>query len=295
METSNYGNVATVLESQEDLVTLFGEVEEYFEGAASITRGATVVDVGANIGAFAIAAAKRCERELRVLCFEPVPTLFRALADNLRDNTWLAGGDHRAFNVALSTPEESGTPCDFYHFKRFPRDSTMDIEGKRKEFEAFFAAHGARLGRAAWWLGPGSKLVEGVVASLPKGRVGRWFSDKTTGLERMQVPRTTLTESLKKESVQRIDLLKVDVEGAEAKVLAGIDAATWSTVRQTVIESDGSEERTRDLVAMVSSRGLDEVRVFSPPSTAARGLRNVMIYASRPAAWRPADAAIGAV
>ena len=64
METVEYGHVATAFESKGSVRTMFREVQEYFEVGASISPGATVVDVGANIGAFAIAAAKRC----RVSC-----------------------------------------------------------------------------------------------------------------------------------------------------------------------------------------------------------------------------------
>jgi FkbM family methyltransferase len=281
MHDGAYGEIATAHESAGELRTLFGEVEEYFDAGATLSRGATVVDVGANIGAFAIAAAKRCDKDLRVYGFEPVPNLFRALEKNLRENEWLASGEHRAFNVALSTPEEAGVPCDFYYFRRFPRDSTMDIDRKRVEFEAFFAAKGASAGRAVRWLGPGAWLVEHAIAALPKGAVGRWVSDRATGLERIQVPRTTLAEALRAEDVTRIDLLKVDVEGAEAKVLLGIDGATWGHVRQVIVEADGSEERTRNLVEIITSHGLTDVRIQEPQSTKERGLANVMIYAMR--------------
>jgi FkbM family methyltransferase len=279
--STEYGKVATVLESPGELRTLFAEVEEYFECGATVSRGATVVDVGANIGAFAIAVARRCEREARLFCFEPVPMLFAALDRNLRESEWLTGGAHRAFNVALGTAEDAGAPCEFYYFKRFPRDSTMDLEGKRKEFETFFAAQGARVGRSVSWLGPGAKLVERTIGWLPKGPVGQWMSDRVTGLERLQVPQKTLSFALNEASLPRIDLLKVDVEGAEARVLAGITPATWTCVQQAVVESDGAEERTRALLSLLTARGLDRIRISTPPSTADRGLPNVIIHASR--------------
>ena len=279
--STSYGQVATVMESPGELRTLLAEVEEYFEHGATVARGATVVDVGANIGAFAIAVARRCEREARIFCFEPVPTLFAALECNLRENPWLAPGSHRAFNVALGTAEDAGAPCELYYFRRFPRDSTMDLEGKRREFEAFFAAQGARVGKQVSWLGPGAKVVERTISILPRGPVGRWLSDRVTGLVRLQVPQKTLSGVLDEAPLPRIDLLKVDVEGAEVRVLAGITPTTWATVQQAIIESDGTEERTRGLVSLLTARGLDRIRVASPASTAERGLPNVIIHASR--------------
>lgn len=281
METTDYGYVATVLESKGELQTMFLEVQEYFDVGASLCRGAIVVDAGANIGAFAIAAAKRCEGELRVFCFEPVPALFGALERNLQENDWLSLGTHRAFNVALSSPQEAGTPCEFYYFRRFPRDSTMDLERKRVEFEEFFAAQGARAGRAMQWLGHGAKLAEKMVRVLPKGRIGRWMSDRVTGLERIQVPRSTLAEILSGENLMQIDLLKLDVEGAETKVLAGIDPTMWSRIQQVVVESDGADATTRALVSLLAAQGLRPARVASSPLMLERGLKNVLIYASR--------------
>jgi FkbM family methyltransferase len=281
MDTVDYGRVATALESRASLRTMLLEVEEYFDVGASLSRGAIVLDVGANIGAFAVAAARRCEGEVRLFCFEPVPPLFRALERNLRENRWLASGEHRAFEVALTAPEEAGTSCEFYHFRRLPRDSTMDLERKRAEFERFFAAQGARAGRAMSWLGGGASLIERGVGGLPKGRVGRWVSDRVTGLQRIQVARGTLANLLAGENLGRVDLLKVDVEGAEIKVLAGVDPAMWSRVRQVVVESDGSEETTRSLVSTLSERGLRVVRVVSSPLMLQRGLKNVLVYASR--------------
>jgi hypothetical protein len=46
--------------------------------------------------------------------------------------------------------------------------------------------------------------------------------------------------------IQRIDLLKVDTEGAEEDVLAGIESRHWDRIRQAVVEvHQGLESRTR--------------------------------------------------
>jgi len=281
METLEYGEVATAFESRGALQTMFVEVQEYFDVGASLSPGATVVDVGANIGAFAIAAAKRCGGQLRAFCFEPVPPLFRALQRNLQENAWLARGVHRAFDVALTGPDEANVPGEFYYFRRFPRDSTMDLERKRREFEQFFAVQAARAAQSVQWLGIGARALERAVRALPTGVAGRWMSDRVTGLERIKVARDTLTSALCGNDVTRIDLLKLDVEGSEIKVLAGIDPRLWSAIRQVVVESDGADETTRSLVSMLEAREFGPVRVAASPLMEQRGLKNVLVYASR--------------
>lgn len=284
MDIAEYGSVATVRESAGELRTLFVEVEEYFDGGAVLAAGSTVLDVGGNIGAFAIAAARRCQRDLKLICCEPVPALFRALSENLQQNRWLVGGAHVAKNVALASQDEAGQTCDFYYFRRFPRDSTMDIRGKRREFAAFFAAQGARIGKSLDFLGPGARLIEKGIASVPRGPVGQWLTERVAGLEKTKVPVDTLPNVLRQHNVARVDLLKVDVEGAELKVLSGIDTATWPKIRQVAIECDGTQERTRELLALLSAHGFASVKKFEPPTTADRGLPNLLLHGlnSRP-------------
>ncbi len=278
-----YGHVARARETDGELRTLFGEVEEYFELGVRLDPGACIVDAGANIGAFAVAAGRRCRAQLRLFCFEPVPALFSALEQNLRSNEWLAGGTHQAFPLALSTAEEAGSPCEFFYFHRFPRDSTMDIKRKRTEFAAFFAAQGARIAAKLSWLGPGARWLERVVGRLTLGPLGEWASDRVTGLERIEVPRDCLSRALAPFDLERIDLLKVDVEGAEAKVLSGIEASLWPKIQQVVLETDGSDGSVEPLVSLVRARGLTRLKLTRPLSTRLRGLPNLMIYAARPA------------
>ena len=44
---------------------------------------------------------------------------------------------------------------------------------------------------------------------------------------------------LDEQGIDRIDLLKVDVEGAELDVLRGIEARHWPLIRQAVVEVEG--------------------------------------------------------
>lgn len=47
---------------------------------------------------------------------------------------------------------------------------------------------------------------------------------------------TTLSDFIDRERITRIDLLKIDTEGAEHKILAGLNRDDWSLVRQVIIE-----------------------------------------------------------
>jgi len=60
---------------------------------------------------------------------------------------------------------------------------------------------------------------------------------------------STLSNVIRDNGVERIDLLKVDVEGGELDVLNGIEEADWPRIKQVVVEVD-----TDDLLRQVSFR-----------------------------------------
>lgn len=58
---------------------------EYFTGNNEISDGDTIIDIGANIGAFSIVSAKKA-KNVKVLSFEPTPTTFLRLKKNIEVN-----------------------------------------------------------------------------------------------------------------------------------------------------------------------------------------------------------------
>jgi hypothetical protein len=82
-----------------------------------------------------------------------------------------------------------------------------------------------------------------------------------------------------REGVERIDLLKMDVEGAEFAVLEGLDEEHWGMVRNVVLEiSDIGNEG-----ALARMRGLLERRGFVVESGATHpGLEAIYVVK----AWR---------
>jgi len=265
---------------------LLDEVDEYFHLGASVRRGDTVLDVGANVGAFALRAAQRAGSDLMLHCFEPSPPTFEALETNFTEQSRLRVSRHRLYRLALGGPENAGTEQTFFHFRRFPTDSTLDIAAKRLEFEHFFQAQGARFGarieRAV--AGPLGRLfgraTARFIAWMPTGRLGGWMSDRVTGLTRTRCAVDTLSRLVHREGIARIDLLKVDVEGAEMDVLSGA-AGVWPRVRAAVIETHDRAGRAHDMVELLGAQGFHHIRTARPRASVEAGLDNVIVYASR--------------
>lgn len=96
----------------------------------------------------------------------------------------------------------------------------------------------------------------------------------------------TLSEAMKELGVERIDLLKLDVEGAEFDVLEGIAVDDWRRIRKIVLALEHFSTRAADAVALLEARGYS--RVIAVQTDAAGLAGDVgMIYAVASAAARP--------
>lgn len=95
---------------------------------------------------------------------------------------------------------------------------------------------------------------------------------------------------LRAERISRIDVLKVDVEGAEMAVLQGLSESDWRKVQQVVLEVENFA--TKDAICtLLQSKGFATSWV---PSERERtpGVHSevCMVYAARPGAGAAADA-----
>lgn len=261
--------------------TLENEVDEYFHSGLRVAPGDTVVDVGANIGAFALAVARRCDGDVHLLCFEPAPATYEALEANFRRNDVLMRTRHRLFRLGLGAPADSGRQLHFYAFSRFETNSTFDLASKRREFEIFFEDRARRL---TVWLGP-----LGVLGRVVQRAVGTavwrmflwWFLRRAMGLTVVRAEISTLAEALGSAGVARIDLLKIDVEGLELDVLRGIDPATWPRIQQVAVETNNRDGRQDEIVEMFEKNGLSRIDVQQQRAID-NGLDSVILTARRP-------------
>ena len=142
-------------------------VEEYRLFCERIRPGMTVIDVGANIGLFTLAAAHRVGPQGRVFAFEPLARNHRFLVANLALN----GYDH-----AIAEPMAVGD-----------RDGTLEVH----------------------LFGSDSTSVSSIVSGP---------ADAAT----QAVPCCRLDTYLHEHGMERADMVKIDVEGAEGAVLEGM-------------------------------------------------------------------------
>ena len=81
------------------------EVGAYFAHGVELAPGATVLDVGANIGVFSAAVYERLDGDVRIYAFEPLPPLHATLERNGRD---FFGGRLKALPYGLAAAAQIG-------------------------------------------------------------------------------------------------------------------------------------------------------------------------------------------
>lgn len=265
---------------------LANEVEEYFQHGARVERGDVVVDVGANVGAFAAAVAGRTGGRVTIHCFEPAEPLFAQLRENFGHDAALRATHHELHPLALTRQELHGTERTFYYFSRFPSDSTYDLPQKMDEFARFFLRVGRDVQRAlARFGGPGRALggaFRAVVERFCRSDNSWWVwsAHRFTGLRTLPCQLASLDRVLAERGIERVDLLKVDVEGAEIDVLRGCGGA-WPRIHRVAVETHDRGGRAAEVIALLEDAGF-VITSCKPPRVARHGdARQRIVLASR--------------
>jgi FkbM family methyltransferase len=198
----------------------------YLQKGVTLEDGDCVFDVGANIG-LATVFFHRERKNVRVFAFEPNP----AAGECLRANVERHGVNARVFACGLL--DAAGTQP----FTRYPANSVSsgfhaDAAQDRATTQSYMintgiAAHGAEVFSAALY----------------------------RKQETLDCPVRTLSEVIEEERVERIDLLKVDVERSERQVLAGIREEHWERIRQLAMEITEEEGGLNEVQEMLRGLG----------------------------------------
>jgi len=93
----------------------------------------------------------------------------------------------------------------------------------------------------------------------------------------------TLSQALALSGESHVDLVKIDVEGAEEEVLAGIGDADWPRIRQFVIEVHDVDGRLDRMTRLLEARGFQATHAREDWKLH-QVLRISTLYAARPLA-----------
>jgi 31-O-methyltransferase len=242
---------------------LYREIVEdgtYLKHGITLPAGARVFDVGANVGVFALHVA-RMTRDARIRSFEPIPTTFAMLRQNLAEHVPGAVAIQAALGAHAGTAVFEFEPSSSITASMTPAAfAGASIQNaSRTQWMAAAAADLARVDRGAvaqwlagafnrWWTRPLA------IAMLTVAGSGLALRKRLT-LRRQSCPVGTLSAELAASGFDAIDLVKIDVEGAEEDVLRGIGNDDWPRIRQFVIEVHDVDGRIERISAQLRARG----------------------------------------
>lgn len=221
------------VEGRVDLRFLYAEIFEqrcYEQEGVSLVGARVVLDLGANVGMFA-RRVREVAPDATVYCFEPVPVTRFCLERNLA--SW---PNARVFPFAVADRE--GTASITY-YPRSPGNATLRPELKRVEARSF--ADAATIGWI-WSFHKTAALALGALYPLRRAIMRRSFARLYERADSYRCETTTLDAFFVKHPLESVDLLKVDVEGAECAVFSGISDLNLRRVRQLAIEITPSEK-----------------------------------------------------
>jgi FkbM family methyltransferase len=216
---------------------LYKEIFEdqfYLRHGVRLQDGDTVIDIGANIGLFSLYVMSRCKNPT-IYAFEPAPVVY----DLLKANCEAYGPNVRAFNVGVSDKRKIAT-FTFYEkssvFSGFHSDESQDREAIQTVVRNMLKSESVADGS-----------VEEYVDELTADRL-RYTTH--------ECQLTSVSDIIRENQLEEIDLLKIDAEKSELDIINGIEDRDWPKINQIVIEiHDRTHEAIKRVEELLIKRG----------------------------------------
>jgi syringomycin synthetase protein SyrE len=208
------------------------EQNSYLRNGVRLFDGAVVIDAGANVGMFSLFAASAC-RGARVIALEPVPQTYAIL----RVNAALYDFGIEPLNCGVASREQTAV---FTHYPNVSIFSGRFADGAQDR--EIIAAYIRNQARQAGEAPPSDAEIKTILGERFQG-------------EPVECRLRTISQIIRERGLDRVDLLKLDVERSELEALAGIEDGDWPKIRQIVIEAHGGPVEAEQIAERLQKRG----------------------------------------
>jgi len=199
---------------------LHEHINGYFDEFIDFNEDDTIIDIGANIGIFGIELSSKYQN-INILSFEPILDIFNIL----RENAIISQNKNfKTYNYGISNKNES---IDFTYFPNAPAlsSSNSEIWGSENDLIEAFSGNLDNAPKNWWW----KKFI-------PKFTYPYLVKHLIKNKKKIQCDLKPLSMVISMLSIKKINLLKIDCEGNEHKVIDGIGKENWKIIEQLIIE-----------------------------------------------------------
>lgn len=254
------------------------ERREYVKHGIEIKPGNIVFDVGANVGLFTLFTNKECKNNVSIYSFEPIPPTFELLNKNASVHGLSERDNIKLFNLGL-TCTDGPAEAEFTFYRGMSGNSTMKADEKRMQYNNLdpddvinLIKNRSSLYKALLSLYPIRFLLKKLLQKKKQS-----ITEGETFICRL----STLSKICQEYTVPSIDLLKIDVEGAELDVLLGIEDQDWPKIKQSVIEVYDVNGRMNTIKKLLHNKGFNKIAAFEPTWSQVMKLDSYVLYARR--------------
>lgn len=248
----NGWKVAEVNKHETDF--LYNEIvieNTYWKSEFNLDPNGIILDVGANIGLFALYMHEFMPKA-KILCFEPNPIC----AKIVRENTYHAAGQVEILEIAAGNKSRT---CEFFHYPGYSIMSSLMADDNEDRATLLSGTKAQAKKR-------GINMSERELELLAETILGK----RETYMCEMR----RISDIIRERTIERISLLKIDVEKAEHIVLEGIDFEDLKRVDNAIVEVHdlGNDEQGKVVklfensgfnVNMVAEDHLEESKIYT--------------------------------
>ena len=249
---------------QTEAIVLDEHIKGYLSYGFKINNGDTIIDVGANIGVLGIRLSQNLQN-INIYAFEPIPEIYNVLEKNSKTSS---NPNFKTYMMGLSNISQE---LVFTYYPNSPALSTSNPEVWKNDKSNFISAVQGSIANAPkkfWW----AKLIPEFITPL----IAKYLTQGSQKIKSLVIP---LSDFINKEKIQKIDLLKIDCEGEELKILLGINDKHWVLIKKIVMEVNDVENNLEKIKTLLASKGFKNIQLDKEKGFEKTKLVN--IYATR--------------
>ncbi|MBK8552374.1 MAG: amino acid adenylation domain-containing protein [Ignavibacteria bacterium] len=212
---------------------LYNEIFEdhcYLKHGITLNEDSVVIDIGANVGFFTV-FLNALSKNIKVYSIEPIPEVYELLSAN-RELYNIPG---KAFELAIQETEKD---LDFTYY---PQVSI--VSGISEDIDEV------------------KEVVRSYIENSENGELQREDVDSLLEVKleskRIKCKAKSISQIIEEERIEKIDLLKVDVENSEHLVIDGIAEKDWVKIDSIIIEVHDTEGRLERIKQILKQRGFE--------------------------------------